>query len=152
MTIIFEDGSGLTYKKDVTDKQLEKIKAILEKEEKPKKVRKPKLPYVELENADFGNDIFNDDGDFDLDYVSDALRASDYISWSDKTGEKDNERPFRILINNKYLVEFEVGQGECVEATWDSRIWRGECLNIKLISNDETVKDVKRSLISRSRI
>ena len=146
MTITIESGSlGVIYTKDNISEELSaKIQALIKKEEKPKKVRKPVLPYVELGDADFGNDIFDDDGELDFDMISDVLKDSDYISWSDRTGEKDNAKPFRILINNKYLIEYEVGRGDCIEATWDHRIWEAVCMNMKLLSVDENVKDVKK--------
>ena len=106
MTITFTDPSGLilTYS-DVSDEKIDKIMAILKKEAKPKKARKPKPTFTDLGNTDdFENDIFDEHGNFCLDTVRDLIEDSDYCNWDDEDGESDNELPFRLLINNKYLV------------------------------------------------
>ena len=143
MTIIFHNGTEETYRKDITDEQATKIQTMLDKADKPKKAKKPEIPYVDLGKEDFENDIFDDDGILDLSLIEDCLRDAEYVHWRDNTGEKDNKKPFRLLINDKYLIEFKVTRGYCVESTWDSRIWHADC-EIKLISTDEAIPDVEK--------
>jgi len=144
MYTITIDENGSLRDFAATKEQVDKILGVLIP--KVKKPKVPQLPYNHIGNADFGNDIFDDDGNLDLDCVQDYLQDGDYCQWDDRTGEKDNKKPFRLLINNKYLIEFIVEQGECIEATWDSRIWRADC-SVFLISEDESVKDVEKKVI-----
>jgi len=150
MKLIIQDETGNEIESiSIIQADIDEVKKVinkrLNKEAKAKLPKKPKPLFVELGNVDFGNFIFDEDGEFNLECVAQCLDDEEYISWDDRTGEKDNKLPFRILINNKYLVQFEVGQGECIEATWEHRIWGGECLNIQLISTDETVADVEKA-------
>ena len=100
-----------------------------------------KNKIVELADIDFGNDIFNEENEFDLDCVIECLKDAEYISWNNETGVYDNKYPFRTLINNKYLVQFEVEIGECIEATWKDTIWSAECSKIELISINENIME-----------
>lgn len=108
------------------DKKLKAIPPPLEYET----IKPIKLDQDELETY-FTKDK---NGYLDLELVKEWLEECDFCSWDDRTGEEDNAIPFRVLINNEWLFEFEVGQGECIEATWDHRIWGAEILNLKLIS------------------
>ena len=55
--------------------------------------------------------------------------------------------PFRLLVNEKFLIEFEVCRGSCIEATWDSRIWEADITSIKLVETLEK-KDKAKSAIN----
>ena len=80
-------------------------------------------------------EMLDEEGNLDTDLVREWLQyETDYCTWNDETGEDDNEFPFRLLLAGKYLVEFEVEQGDCVEASWDGRCWTANCINVKLIS------------------
>jgi hypothetical protein len=140
---IDENGSRRDF--IATKEQVAKIEAVLIP--KVKIPKPPQLPYKDLGSEDFGNDIFDDDGNIDFGCIEDCLYDCDYLRWSDSTGEKDNSKPFRLLINNKYLIEFIVKRGDCVEATWDSRIWDADCTSIVLISTNESVPDVEKRVI-----
>jgi hypothetical protein len=140
---IEENGSYRDF--PATKEQVAKIEAVLIP--KVKIPKPPQLPYKDLGSDDFGNDIFDDDGNIDFGCIEDCLYDCDYLRWSDSTGEKDNSKPFRLLINNKYLIEFIVKRGDCVEATWDSRIWDADCTSIVLISTNESVPDVEKRVI-----
>ena len=104
-----------------------------------------KKTFVLLKPINFGNDIFNEDGDFDTDCVTECLKDGEYVHWDDQTGEKDNRLPFRLLINDKYFIEFKVERGECIEATWDHRIWRAKYQTLNLYQRTKTYLMLKRN-------
>lgn len=118
----------------ISDKQYQNLKGIFNLKDEKLKKKKPVLPYKLLKPDDeFFDDILNSKKELDLKKVKEILNDGDYCSWDDETGDKDNAKPFRLLIRDKYLIEWEVGRGECIEATWDCTIWEGVCLNLKLI-------------------
>jgi len=130
-SIIEKNGITNGTSAQVTEAQYKKIQDILNPKVKEKKIV---LPYKDLgkDNESF-EDILNDTGELDLELVQEILEDGDYCDWDDETGHKDNAKPFRLLINNKYLIEWEVERGECIEATWDHRIWGADCVRLKLI-------------------
>ena len=79
------------------------------------------------------SEIFTDDNQLD-DYcmLEDILKDAEYTKWPDDDGGEE-DKPTRLWINNKYLIEFTVGSGECIESSWDCRIWSGEAIDLKLI-------------------
>lgn len=137
----------------ITDAIYEKVRKAITV--KPKAAAKPKAisgkttkpKFVDLGEDDFESDIYDEDGELNLDFIKDCLMDAEYAQWDDKTGEKDNAKPFRLLVNKKFLIEFEVTRGDCIEATWDSRIWRAEIDSIKLIETLEK-KDKSKSKIN----
>jgi hypothetical protein len=131
-------SDNLNYVKlfEVDENQFDKIKKILEPKEK--KPEKPVLPYykgndiIDLTEEEI-NDIFTDDDELDdVNLLENILRDSDCLRWLERDcGQED--KPTRLWVNNRYLIEFTLGSGECIEATWDHTIWRGEALDLKLI-------------------
>lgn len=130
-------SDDLNYVKsfEVDQNQFDKIKKILEpKEKKPKK---PVLPYYKgndiILTEEEINDIFTEDDELDdVNLLEDILRDSDCLRWLERDhGQED--KPTRLWINKRYLIEFTLGSGECIEATWDHTIWGGEALDLKLI-------------------
>ena len=64
--------------------------------------------------------------------LEEILRDKGYLDWKKRDPGEDST-PCRITINGKYTVEYKVGSGECVEATWEHTIWLGEMNGAKLI-------------------
>lgn len=116
---------------EIVEADIKKLKKVVEK--RLTKEAEAKLTFYDVGTADFENDIYGEDGEIDLDCVRECLEDSDYCTWNDESGDKDNAKPFRLLINDKYLVQFGVERGYCVESTWDHRIWHADCVDVQLI-------------------
>jgi hypothetical protein len=120
---------------ELDEDQVKKINKILEpKEKKPKA---PVLPYYDMGNEDFDEEelagIFTEDGELDdVDALEGLLREYEYIMW-DSEDYGENKKPSRLWMNNKYWVEYRLASGECIEATWSHRIWRGKAIDLKLL-------------------
>lgn len=84
------------------------------------------------------NDIYDEHGNIDLGWVHKYIcdLELDEVSWDDETGDIDNELPYRITINTNaksHIFEFLVKKGDCIEATWEHRIWDAKITNLKQI-------------------
>lgn len=82
------------------------------------------------------DEIYDENGALDLNLVEDYIKEVGIVSWDDETGEDDNEFPFRVKIktsSNEHLFQFSVERGECIEATWDHRIWGIKIIDLKQI-------------------
>ena len=128
------DGYCEPTEYEVTEEQYKKIDKILKPP--PPEPKKIVLPYNDL-GSETWDDITDEDFDEsineDFEKIEDFLRDGDFVHWDDDSGDKDNKKPFRLLINDKWLIEFKVVRGECIEATWDHRIWRADVDYIKII-------------------
>jgi hypothetical protein len=123
---------------ELTSEQVTKLNKILAtKEKKPKAPRPPKLPYYDGNDINLTeeeiNQIFTEDDQLDdADLLEDILRDSDCLRWKDRDyGQED--KPTRLWLNNRYLIEFTLGSGECIEATWSHTIWGCEAIDLKLV-------------------
>jgi len=120
---------------ELTSEQVTKLNKILAtKEKKPKK---PVLPYYDGNDINLTeeeiNAIFTEDDQLDdVDLLEEILHDSDCLRWQERDyGQED--KPTRLWINNRYLIEFTLGSGECIEATWSHTIWGGEAIDLKLV-------------------
>ena len=75
----------------------------------------------------------DNDGNFDTNSEELKLLLDDYSYWDDETGSLDNQRPFRMWINEKYLIEWNVYKGEPQEINWVNFGYGANSSNIKLI-------------------
>jgi hypothetical protein len=120
---------------ELDEDQVNKINKILRP--KKKKPKAPVLPYYDGNDINLTeeeiNQIFTEDDQLDdVDLLEDILHDSDCLRWGDRDyGQED--KPTRLWINNRYLIEFILGSGECIEATWSHTIWGGEAIDLKLI-------------------
>lgn len=96
-----------------------------------------KPEFTDLEEIECNDEeIYDENGALDLNLVEDAIKEFGIVSWDDETGEYDNSIPFRLIIktnSNKHIFQFNVERGECIEATWDHRIWGIEIVDLKQI-------------------
>lgn len=120
---------------ELDEDQVKKINKILVPKEK--KVKKPVLPYYDGNDINLTeeeiNEIFTEDDQLDdPELLEDILRDSDCLRWEERDYGVD-DKPTRLLINNRYLIEFTLGSGECIEATWSHTIWGGEAIDLKLL-------------------
>jgi hypothetical protein len=143
--IITKDGTEVENLV-IDDVAFSKIKKAITVKPKPVASKTVKPKFEDLGEDDFEDDIYDEDGKINLELVKECLEDSDYIQWNDKTGEKDNKKPFRLLINKKFLIEFEVSQGICIEATWEHRIWDAEISSIKLVQTLEIEDKAKETI------
>lgn len=96
-----------------------------------------KPEFLNLEEIRCNNEeIYNENGSVNLSLVKDIIKEYGIVSWDDETGEEDNELPFLIKIktdSDEHTFKFSVKRGECIEATWEHRIWDIEIVNLKQI-------------------